>query len=606
MSPGAAPRPRPAARPARPLRLAFLAAATLARLTPAQSTPPPATAPATRPAVPVALAAAQARAWVGQPDREETLDAFAPAAAVHARRYRTPRPLRAWIVQLDLAAPGVRSIVTEPAEPTDGAEPGEVRCADTLQFARQRGAQLAVNTSAFAPFRPHAGLPMDVVGLAAADGRVYSPPERDLGALFLFRDGRAALRGPPLEAGGAWHIVPGFRMLLDDERLVVTQAEADTKFGGLNPRTAVGVDRAGRTLWIVVVDGRQPGVSEGLTLVELACLLASLGAWDALNLDGGGSSTLVLERRDGTHAVVNTPVGRGPPGSLRQVANNLGFSLPGTGLPARPGPPESLRDAVIRLAAGRRGHGFDAAGDGVRQDIVYAGQTVLRGGPGSHDRGATLELFLDACRALRSSADPATAPSCWLEDWPLDRFIAFQQAWYGLDAAAASPVLPDDVRAVVAEQRLAAVLPWSGLAAAVPDCRLLQRGDFVQFWRRDGSSQAALFWARDRDEAGRERLWYWSSRPAVRHFRTPPQGGREPGPGGDEAGAAGEGLDWEYIGDEIDPARIYGVSLVDRPAHGSAGGRRAPVGADSRSAAWTSGGVRVGGARSCGRCAAWD
>jgi exopolysaccharide biosynthesis protein len=42
----------------------------------------------------------------------------------------------------------------------------------------------------------------------------------------------------------------------------------------------------------VTVDGRQPGVSEGLTLVEEAQLLRSLGAVDAMNLDGGGSTAI--------------------------------------------------------------------------------------------------------------------------------------------------------------------------------------------------------------------------------------------------------------------------------------------------------------------------
>ena len=59
-----------------------------------------------------------------------------------------------------------------------------------------------------------------------------------------------------------------------------------------HPRTALGWAPDGRLL-LVVVDGRQPGYSAGMTLRELARTMRALGATDALNLDGGGSSTLV-------------------------------------------------------------------------------------------------------------------------------------------------------------------------------------------------------------------------------------------------------------------------------------------------------------------------
>ncbi|MFB7501318.1 phosphodiester glycosidase family protein [Streptomyces sp. NPDC056161] len=67
------------------------------------------------------------------------------------------------------------------------------------------------------------------------------------------------------------------------------------------PRTLAGVDRHGRLL-LVTVDGRRPGVSEGFTLAEAARFMRSLGAVQALNLDGGGSTTMAV---DG--ALVNGP-----------------------------------------------------------------------------------------------------------------------------------------------------------------------------------------------------------------------------------------------------------------------------------------------------------
>ena len=63
----------------------------------------------------------------------------------------------------------------------------------------------------------------------------------------------------------------------------------------LHPRTAAGVNEPGDRLILVVVDGRQPGYSEGMTLEEVAEVLRRHGAWHAVNLDGGGSTTMAME-----------------------------------------------------------------------------------------------------------------------------------------------------------------------------------------------------------------------------------------------------------------------------------------------------------------------
>ena len=62
-----------------------------------------------------------------------------------------------------------------------------------------------------------------------------------------------------------------------------------------HPRTAVGIANAGRRLILVTVDGRQKPYSDGMTLRELADLMRVLGARDAINLDGGGSTAMVVK-----------------------------------------------------------------------------------------------------------------------------------------------------------------------------------------------------------------------------------------------------------------------------------------------------------------------
>lgn len=65
---------------------------------------------------------------------------------------------------------------------------------------------------------------------------------------------------------------------------------------GRAPRTAAGITEDGRLL-LVTVNGRQPGLSTGMTLEELAGFMLELGARDAVNLDGGGSTTMVIRGR---------------------------------------------------------------------------------------------------------------------------------------------------------------------------------------------------------------------------------------------------------------------------------------------------------------------
>lgn len=93
-----------------------------------------------------------------------------------------------------------------------------------------------------------------------------------------------------------------------------------------NPRTAVGFSADGLTMWLVVVDGRST-LSVGMTYLELANFMKSLGADDALNLDGGGSTTMVARMPGDTAVTVrNKP----SDGSQRPVPNGLGFTSTAT------------------------------------------------------------------------------------------------------------------------------------------------------------------------------------------------------------------------------------------------------------------------------------
>lgn len=100
--------------------------------------------------------------------------------------------------------------------------------------------------------------------------------------------------------------VGGSPILVDDGK-ILPQDTKSAFAGGRHPRTMIGWTPAGDVL-LVTIDGRQPGYSDGMTLTEGARLMRHLGATEAVNLDGGGSTTFVTRGR-----VVNRPSDRAVP-----------------------------------------------------------------------------------------------------------------------------------------------------------------------------------------------------------------------------------------------------------------------------------------------------
>ena len=119
-----------------------------------------------------------------------------------------------------------------------------------------------------------------------------------------------------------YNVISGNPLLIEEGR------PKGLKGTDLHPRTAVAVERTGKRLFLVVVDGRQRGYSEGMTAPELAAFLQEQGGWDALNLDGGGSATLAVEAEPGGIHVLNSPIQNSIPGRERPVANHLAVFAP--------------------------------------------------------------------------------------------------------------------------------------------------------------------------------------------------------------------------------------------------------------------------------------
>ncbi|MEO1132628.1 MAG: phosphodiester glycosidase family protein [Cyanobacteria bacterium J06639_1] len=247
------------------------------------------------------------------------------AGVDYHRVFRTdPRPFMLHVVAIDLQRTGVEPFVT-PGEPPPAPHDREFFARTTTTALQNHSLQLAINGSFFYPFHahhpldfyPHSGDPVGALGQVMSDGTPYSPPQANWQVLcFADVASIAAERCPQ----GTRQAVAGFEILRAGEPVAVSDASHDR----LYPRTAVGISDDGTRLWLAIVDGRQPFYSRGVTLLELSEVLRALGAQSALNLDGGGSTTLATEM-DGRAEILNAPIHTRVPMRQRPVANQLGF-----------------------------------------------------------------------------------------------------------------------------------------------------------------------------------------------------------------------------------------------------------------------------------------
>jgi exopolysaccharide biosynthesis protein len=169
-------------------------------------------------------------------------------------------------------------------------------------------------------YYPPVGDPIAPVGFTASQGKVYWIGDiEEVGiepTLYINRRNVLSFNNQPSKVHTA---ISGDRMIVLKGEIVPDLDDAE-----LEPRTAMGINRNGRFLYLVVVDGRQPFYSAGATFRDLAELLIDQGAYAAMSLDGGGSSTMVVEGKDGQAMILNSPIDSYIPGRERPVGNHLG------------------------------------------------------------------------------------------------------------------------------------------------------------------------------------------------------------------------------------------------------------------------------------------
>jgi hypothetical protein len=238
-----------------------------------------------------------------------------------------PRPMIAHVLTVDTKEKGIEFLVTPPD--MDGETPLKART--TSQFLEEFGLQIAINGGGFSPwwsrspadYYPHVGDPIAPFGLTASNGKVYGTDDEEeegiLPALYISRRNALSFNNKPNRIHSA----------ISGDRMIVLKGELapDLDDPGRDPRTAIGINRNGRYLYLVVVDGRQPFYSQGATFTELAELLIEQGAYMAMSLDGGGSSTMVTAGDNGRPMILNSPIDHYIPGTERPVGTHFGIYI---------------------------------------------------------------------------------------------------------------------------------------------------------------------------------------------------------------------------------------------------------------------------------------
>lgn len=124
------------------------------------------------------------------------------------------------------------------------------------------------------------------------------------------------------DLGNAKEAFGGGAMLVSDGKAVSNYSHV---ISGYQPRSAIGIDQSGTKLYLVAVDGRQEK-SRGMTMAELSNLMVSLGCYQAVNLDGGGSTNMVASTVwNGNMHKVNSPT------ENRKVINAVGLTFAKSG-----------------------------------------------------------------------------------------------------------------------------------------------------------------------------------------------------------------------------------------------------------------------------------
>ena len=254
----------------------------------------------------------------------------------------SPRLIHAAVMRIDLTTPGLTFTVTGRdagwGKPMPDYPKLQIRTrrATTAAFMRQKRASggkdgkginvvAAVNASPWRPWtKPYTHKYADPPGVNISDGVLVGNRGGSNPAFVVYKDGKADIvdKISKQDFPKIKDALAGFCIIVRGGK-VLPNSHSVAK--GCHPRTAYGLSADRRHLYLLVIDGRQKKWSLGTTGAETGELLVEAGAWDGINMDGGGSTTMCYWDRHKKKPVMVNHQGKG--GYMRPVASNLGIVL---------------------------------------------------------------------------------------------------------------------------------------------------------------------------------------------------------------------------------------------------------------------------------------
>ena len=230
--------------------------------------------------------------------------------------------------RVDLRDPDIRLFATPPHSNyvAGSSEVGGLTTSDFLSNYRLQAAISGANFFSPGTYYLPAWTPMNLFGLAVSEGVVVSAQDGpSYSAAILFATNNQATvvhtNWPPVSLDGIVAAVSGNVPLLAAGSNLVNQPFSQD----LDPRTIYGLSQDRRFLYLVGIDGRQDGYSDGANFDECARWLLLLGAYDGVNMDAGGSTLLVMEDSTGFPVRLSKSNAVADSGRERTVGGHLGI-----------------------------------------------------------------------------------------------------------------------------------------------------------------------------------------------------------------------------------------------------------------------------------------
>lgn len=250
-----------------------------------------------------------------------------------ARIENTSFPLIATIAKVNLKVPSLKIVATEEERfkvnkrtnsTSSSLLQNFVLPETTLSFAKRCDTNLAVNANFFTFKRSFFDKFYKPLGLFINNGKHLSPAKEYFTAMIFSKEKKPVIvrveedRMEDVEKlafDGVQFGIAGYNKIIEDGRIILQGVSKRQ-----DSRTLMGTNKAGDELFILMIDGERKALSRGLSLLDATRLFLQVGVFEGIELDGGGSSTLVAKIDGIQHQLV--PASKK---QCRRVAVNLGF-----------------------------------------------------------------------------------------------------------------------------------------------------------------------------------------------------------------------------------------------------------------------------------------